>query len=232
MQLLELLHGSDHVIRHPKYNEGKIHNDYGRGFYCTQDFSLAGEWACKTNANGFINRYSIDIEGMKILDLCDGTHTVLEWIAILLKNRTFRLNGNIAEDVRQYIIENFAINISKYDLVRGYRADDSYFQYAEAFVENALSVEGLAKAMALGNLGIQIALTSKKSFQRIEFQEGIPVSKEEYYPGFVRRDDEARRGLKKISQGRSSYRDELFAIDIIREEMKKDDERIQRIVSC
>ena len=109
------------------------------------------------------------------------------------------------------------------------RSDDSYFQYAEAFIENALSINGLARAMELGNLGIQLALVSKKAFKEIEFIEAIPVFKEDYYPKYFERDTEARKKYRDSIKGRTRV-NEVFAMDIIREEMTKDDARIQRIV--
>ena len=35
-----LYHGSDHIIEKPEFGAGKKHNDYGRGFYCTQNIEL------------------------------------------------------------------------------------------------------------------------------------------------------------------------------------------------
>ena len=32
-----LYHGSDHVIEKPEFGAGKKHNDYGKGFYCTEN---------------------------------------------------------------------------------------------------------------------------------------------------------------------------------------------------
>lgn len=226
---IELFHGSEKIIEKPEYSLGKAYNDYGRGFYCTLDYELAAEWACRHASDGYINKYSLNIENLRLLDLSDGNHSVLEWIAILLKNRNFRLNGELAEEVRDYIIRYFSTNLTKYDIVRGYRADDSYFQYAEAFIENALSINGLARAMELGNLGIQWALVSKKAFKEIEFIEAIPVFKEDYYPKYVERDTEARKKYRDSIKGRTRV-NEVFAMDIIREEMTKDDARIQRIV--
>ena len=229
MGKIELLHGSECIIEKPQFLQGKIHNDYGRGFYCTMDYDLAAEWACRHESDGYINKYLIDLDNLKVLDLCDGNHTVLEWISILLQNRNFRLNTEVSREVRDYLISNFATDLSKYDIVRGYRADDSYFQYATAFVENGLSVSGLANAMELGNLGIQIALISKKAFKQIVFVEAIPVSKDEYYPRYMERDLEAREKYRTSVKWNLS-RNEVYAMDIIREEMNLDDARIQRII--
>ena len=37
-----LYHGSDHIIEKPEFGAGKKHNDYGRGFYCTQNIEGMG----------------------------------------------------------------------------------------------------------------------------------------------------------------------------------------------
>ena len=40
---ITLYHGSEKIVERPMFGEGKIHNDYGRGFYCTEHLELAKE---------------------------------------------------------------------------------------------------------------------------------------------------------------------------------------------
>lgn len=231
MSKIILLHGTDHIIEEPDINIGNEHNDYGKGFYCTKAEEMAKEWACKQNTDGFVNRYEFNTDGLKILDLTDGQHTVLNWIAILLKYRTFKLSSEIAIDARDYIIEHYSVNISDYDVVIGYRADDSYFQYAESFVSNGLPLRSLNKALKLGKLGEQTVLVSQKAFDQIKFIDAAPVSKDEYYPKFIDRDSSARKAFKQEIKKSKAYRDDIFVLDILREEMQNNDPRIQRIIS-
>ena len=231
MNNITLLHGTDHIIEKPDINIGNEHNDYGKGFYCTKTEEMAKEWACKQNTDGFVNRYEFNIEGLKILDLTDGNHTVLNWIAILLKYRTFKLSSEIAMDARDYIIEHYSVNIGNYDVVVGYRADDSYFQYAESFVSNGLPLRSLNKALKLGKLGEQTFLVSQKAFEQIKFIDASPVSKDIYYPKFIDRDSSARKAFKQEIKKSRVYRDDIFVLDILREEMQNNDPRIQRIIS-
>ena len=230
MDKIILLHGSNQVVETPELSQGNIHNDYGRGFYCTRLEEMAKEWACKNQKDGFVNRYELDLEGLRILELSDGSHTVLNWIAILLKNRTFRLRSQIAIDAREYLIEHFAIDTGLYDVIVGYRADDSYFQYAESFVENTLPLRSLNKALTLGKLGLQTVLVSEKAFEQLEFIDAEPVDRTVYYPKFYERDAKARQSYTaEIARSRSLL-DDIFMLDILREEMKNDDPRIQRIL--
>lgn len=231
MSKIILLHGTDHIIEVPDINIGNEHNDYGKGFYCTKSEEMAKEWACKQNTDGFVNRYELNADGLKILDLTDGQHTVLNWIAILLKYRTFKLSSEIAIDARDYIIEHYSVNIGDYDVVVGYRADDSYFQYAESFVSNGLPLRSLNKALRLGKLGEQTVLVSQKAFDQIKFIDAAPVSKDKYYPKFIDRDSSARKAFKQEIKKSKVYRDDIFVLDILREEMQNNDPRIQRIIS-
>lgn len=231
MSKIILLHGTDHIIEEPDINIGNEHNDYGKGFYCTKAEEMAKEWACKQNTDGFVNSYELNTDGLKILDLTDGQHTVLNWIAILLKYRTFKLSSEIAIDARDYIIEHYSVNIGDYDMVVGYRADDSYFQYAESFVSNGLPLRSLNKALKLGKLGEQTVLVSQKAFDQIKFIDAAPVSKDEYYPKFINRDSSARKAFKQEIKKSKVYRDDIFVLDILREEMQDNDPRIQRIIS-
>lgn len=230
MDKIILLHGSNQVIESPELLQGNIHNDYGRGFYCTRLEEMAMEWACKNQKDGFVNRYALDLEGLRILNLSDGTHSVLNWIAILLKNRTFRLRSPIAMDAREYLIEHFAIDTTAYDIIIGYRADDSYFQYAESFVENTLPLRSLNRALTLGKLGLQTVLVSEKAFRQLEFIEAKPVDKTVYYPKFLERDTTARQKYSTEIAGSRAYRNDIFVLDILREEMTDNDPRIQRIL--
>ena len=230
MEKVALLHGSNQVVETPELSQGNLHNDYGQGFYCTRLEEMAKEWACKNRKDGFVNRYELDMEGLRILNLADGNHTVLNWIAILLKNRTFRLRSPIAIDVREYLIEHFAIDTAAYDMIIGYRANDSYFQYAESFVENTLPLRSLNRALMLGKLGLQTVLVSEKAFQQIMFIDAEPVDRTIYYPKFLERDAKARNTYSAEIAKSRSYRDDVFVLDILREEMRNDDPRIQRIL--
>ena len=121
MSVIQLLHGTDHIIEVPDIHIGNPHNDYGMGFYCTRVDEMAREWACKKNTDGFVNSYDFDTAGLKVLNLLDGTHTVLNWMALLLQFRTFKLDSEVAVDARDYLIDHYSIDLTGFDVVIGYR---------------------------------------------------------------------------------------------------------------
>ena len=135
-----LYHGSEFQIQTPVFGGVKVHNDYGQGFYCTENTEMAKEWACKgKEPPAFSNAYELDLTDLTVLDLSKAPYTVLDWIAVLLKNRTFEIDLEIAHEVRDYLIDNFLPPIDQSDVIIGYRADDSCFNYATNFVNNGLS---------------------------------------------------------------------------------------------
>ena len=153
MSKLIIYHGSKDIVEKPYYHGEKAENDYGFGFYCTESLELAKEWSCSNNeSNGFANKYSIDLSGLKILDLTDKRYSILNWIAILLKFRTFDLHNDISIQAKEYLIKYFYIDVDNYDIVIGYRADDSYFSFAKDFINNTIPVRKLSQAMELGQL--------------------------------------------------------------------------------
>lgn len=148
-----IYHGSPQIVKHPGLGKGKPYNDYGQGFYCTESLDLAKEWACPTRKDGFANKYTMNTEGLSLLHLSGGSYHILNWLALLLKNRTFDLSAALALQAREYIIQTFMPDLSGKDYIIGYRADDSYFSFAEDFVSGVLSLRDLSEAMRLGALG-------------------------------------------------------------------------------
>lgn len=223
---LTLYHGSEFVIEHPELGKGRPHNDYGRGFYCTESLELAKEWACGDHRDGYANQYSLDTDGLRILDLNGPEYNILNWLAILADNRTYWQKSSISEEAKEYIKSEFLIDISPYDVIRGYRADDSYFTFAQDFAAGAISLSKLSEAMRLGNLGEQIVIKSERGFNALRYVGSMLADADEYYARRVSRDLEARRQYRE-AKSNQSYKDEIFILDIIREEMKNGDPRLR-----
>lgn len=193
-----IYHGSESIVEKPifHYEGSNEHNDYGLGFYCTKNLDMAKEWANKKTTNGFANKYEIDERGLKILNLCDKSkYSVLDWIAILVHNREFDEDVKIEfRDVFEYL-EKFYIDVTKYDLVIGYRADDAYFRFPLMFIKNILTYERLEEIYLLGNLGQQYVLISEKAFNKVKFVKAIeaePLYRERY----LKRKDAADNSYK------------------------------------
>ena len=223
-----IYHGSEQIVEVPTFGLGKKNNDFGLGFYCTESDELAKEWAVSSLRNGFLNRYTLDTEYLNILNLNSPDYTILNWIAVLVEHRLFSIKTPVARRAKRYLIENFGVNVNAFDLITGYRADDSYFDYAESFLNNGLSVEQLARAMRLGKLGEQIVIKSKFAFSKLKFEEFDIAEKEQYYVLRKARDDEANQLYLEMLEEES---DGLYIQDIMRGGIRNDDPRIPRNLS-
>ena len=224
--MIELYHGSPNIISTPIFGAGNPRNDYGPGFYCTREIELAKEWACPTRNDGFANKYLFDMEGLEVLDLSLNKYNILNWLAILLENRIFDITTPLARDAKDFIVSRFAPEYASKDVIVGYRADDSYFSFAKAFLNNAIPVSSLAKAMKLGQLGIQTCIRSEKAFSRLSFHEATSADGEEYFIKRSTRDRKAREDYLKLLE-ETDIRDAIYIMDIIRQDWRNDDERLQ-----
>ncbi len=227
-KLITIYHGSKQIVEVPTFGAGRKNNDFGLGFYCTESLELANEWAVSSLQNGFANRYTLDTEYLNILNLNTPEYTILNWMAVLVEHRLFSIKTPVARRAKQYLIEHFGINVNAYDLITGYRADDSYFDYAEAFLNNAITLEQLSMAMQLGRLGEQIVIKSKFAFSKIRFEGFEAAEKDRYYVLRKARDNEANKAYLDILDEDS---DGLYIQDIIRGSVSNDDPRIPRNLS-
>ena len=225
---ITLYHGSEQLVEEPTFGKGRVNNDFGLGFYCTESEALAKEWAVSSLRNGFANRYTLDTEYLNILNLNSPDYTILNWIAVLVEHRLFSIKTPVARRAKRYLIDHFGVNVNAYGLITGYRADDSYFDYAESFLNNGVSVEQLARAMRLGKLGEQIVVKSQFAFSRLRYEGFDVAEKEKYYVLRKARDEEANRLYLEMLEEES---DGLYIQDIMRGGIRNDDPRIPRNLS-
>jgi len=222
----KIYHGSKNIIENPVYGEGKTYNDYGLGFYCTELIEMAKEWGVDKGRNGYANEYEIDIENLQILDLNDGKYSILHWLSILLENREFDIPSALAFEAKEYILNNFKVDYKNYDVIIGYRADDSYFSFAQDFINGTISYRQLANAMHLGNLGQQFVLKSKKAFAAIKFVGYEVAESDVWYMKKETRDKAARREYFDVERNKRQ-RGDIYITQIMDEEMKSDDKRLR-----
>lgn len=198
MKKIILYHGTPDEVVKPVYGGGQDKHDYGRGFYLTEDIELAKEWAvCRPNQqNGWVHKYELDCTDLKMFDFQE--KNVLSWLAELMKHRD-------AADTKRYrmlaakFIEKYGIDVNSYDVIKGWRADASYFYIAKEFVRDNIDIEILEELLSLGGLGIQYCLKSKLAFSKLrEIDEILPVDYMEFNDKYNKRDIEARNKMRDL----------------------------------
>ena len=198
--LRKLYHGSKGIIQKPVYGYGKKYNDYGLGLYCTEVINMAKEWAATANQNGYANCYELDCSDLKILDLNAEQFCILHWLTILLQNREFDTPSGLAYEAKAYLLENFKVDYSAYDAIIGYRADDSYFSFAQDFINGTFSL--------------------------IKFTGYELAEHTEWFDKKNKRDKSARREYFSTERNKRQ-RGDIYITQIMDEEMKSDDARLR-----
>ena len=194
-----LYHGSPNEMIHPIYGLGEDKHDYGRGFYLTANIELAKEWAvCRPDqSNGWVHKYELVTDDLRILDFQQ--LNVLSWLAELMKHRE-------ASDSKRYrmlaakFIEKYGIDTDGYDVIKGWRADASYFYIAKAFVRDEIDVDILEELLFLGDLGIQYCIKSEKGYANLHELESelLPASFADFNDKYNERDIAARENMRKL----------------------------------
>ena len=170
---MKIYHGSKKVISKPAVLGSNPHNDYGPSFYLTLDLEAAKSWACRNDSVGVVNEYEIKnsvFKKLKVLDLTNkNRYSVLNWLSILMHFRT--LDSTFAKS-NKYALEwlkKYYIDVKNYDVVVGFRADDSYFRFPIRFIANDLSLDDLEEVFLSGNLGVQYAFMSQKAIDSLKY---------------------------------------------------------------
>lgn len=199
MGIITLYHGSPNKIVVPKYGYGEEKHDYGRGFYLTDDIELAKEWAvCRPDeSNGWVHKYELESDELRILDFKE--HNVLSWLAELMKHRE-------AADSKRYrvlaekFIAKYGIDTSGYDVIKGWRADASYFYIAKEFVRDNVDVDILEELLLLGGLGIQYCMKSEKAYENLHevTDDLLNVDYSEFNDRYNERDVQARKNMRDL----------------------------------
>ena len=199
MGVITLYHGSPNKVVIPQYGCGDDKHDYGRGFYLTDDIELAKEWAvCRPDEkNGWVHKYELECDELKILDFKE--YDVLAWLAELMKHRD-------AADSKRYrmlakkFIAKYGKDTDEYDVIKGWRADASYFYIAKEFVRDNIDIDILEELLLLGGLGTQYCVKSERAYSRLHEITGELLSVEyaEFNDRYNKRDVEARKNMRDL----------------------------------
>lgn len=194
-----LYHGSPNKVVVPQFGFGEGKHDYGKGFYLTENIELAKEWAvCRPDEmNGWVHKYELETDDLRILDFQE--HNFLSWLAELMKHRD-------ASDSRRYkvlskkFIDEYGIDTSEYDVIKGWRANASYFYIAKEFVRDNIDIEILEELLSLGGLGIQYCIKSELAYSKLtEVDDGlISVDYSEFNEKYNERDIIARKKMREL----------------------------------
>ena len=227
----KIYHGSDKVVRSPRFGAGSAYNDFGLGFYCTDSKERAGQWATRRGQNGFVSRYLLETDGLTVIDLMSPRYTPLNWISVLLGYREFDTFTADAYRARDYIRTAFAVDYQGCDCMVGWRADDVTFSYVQDFLNGRIPYGCLCSALQECSNGRQFVLKSNRAFDKIIYDGYQAVSGAEVYPAAVA---EELRAMKRYSAeignkvgNKADKTGELYIGQILEENIKPFDPRLK-----
>ena len=194
-----LYHGTPNKIVIPAFDGGSEKRDYGKGFYLTENIELAKEWAvCKPQEkNGWVHKYELDCYSLKIFDFQEAS--IMAWLAELMKHRDAAESKRYKMLVAKFI-DKYGIDTSNYDVIKGWRANASYFFIAKEFVRDNIDIEILERLLSLGDLGIQYCIKSELAYENLrEIRDGLlPVAYSGFNHKYNQRDDNARKRMRDL----------------------------------
>ena len=158
-----IYHGGEKIVRKPIFGTGRQYNDFGLGFYCTESARYAAEWAARSGSNGFVSAYSIDTDGLRVINLCSTQYDPLHWLGLLFNYREFDLSSDSAYRAREYISKYFFVDHQACDCIIGYRADNSCFMFAQDFLDAKLSYKSFRSALTADDHNRQFVLKSNRA---------------------------------------------------------------------
>lgn len=130
---------------------------FGNGWYCRFNKDLAREY-------GHINKYEIDFKDLKILDL--RKENIMDWMSIVTMNRNLI--------VRDCVFSFNNIDISEYDVIIGYRSDNSNLVALKQCLAGTITRTTLLEILLADERNIEICLRTSKAKSKLEFKRVIP----------------------------------------------------------
>lgn len=129
---------------------------FGSGLYCRFSKDLAREY-------GHINKYEINFDDLKILDLRE--ENIMEWITIVTYYRDI--------SVRDCVFTFNVFDLSSYDVIIGYRSDNSYLTALKQCLSGNITRNILQNILRRDDRNIEICLKSDKAKSRLKFKRVI-----------------------------------------------------------
>ena len=147
-----IYHRSYMEIEFPEIRKHRFTKDFSWGFYCTKLKEQAEKWADKFNTS-IVNVYEVkDINSLNIKAFEDYTD---EWLEFVVKCRS----GNTHE----------------YDVVIGPMADDTIYDYIEAYTQGQMNKQKFFELMKFKYPTHQISFHTIKALDCINFIESYKV---------------------------------------------------------
>lgn len=215
-----LYHGSSNPVLIPQFGKGEDRHDYGKGLYLTPNIDLAKEWSVCTGDNevGYVFKIEIDEDQYKVLNF--DSLTTLHWLAELMSHRPADSKSARYRRLAPIFIKKYKYpSVDEYDIIKGWRANASYFSIVKRFVRDEIDVELIPELFGLGDLGTQYCIKSERAFAGLdkEYFPVMEVDADTYYKKYMGKDVAAREMISRIIESEQNTMTNVFS-KYVREE--------------
>ena len=139
-------HGSYMEIEFPEIRKHRFTKDFSWGFYCTKIQEQAEKWATKFNTP-IVNIYEVkNIESLNIKEFKDYSD---EWL--------------------EFVVNCRSGNTHNYDIVVGPMADDTIYDYIEAYIDGQMNKSYFFESMKSKYPSHQISFHTNNALNYINF---------------------------------------------------------------
>ena len=97
-------------------------------------------------------------------------------------------------------IDKYGIDTDNYDVIKGWRANASYFYIAKEFVRDNIDMDILEELLSLGGLGIQYCIKTELAYSKLtEIKDELTmVDYSEFNHKYNQRDIDARQKMRDL----------------------------------
>lgn len=200
---MKLYHGSNKIIKYPKFNGSREKTDFGRGFYFTANEEQARRWSIKGESN-IVNCYDLELVDFSIYKFELG----LEWLLFIIYNRK----------VGKFDFEKLKLRfkfLEDIDIIIGPTADDRMYNTLEEFFDGDISIEKTLEILNCMNLSNQYLIKTENGINNIAYYESYFLTGK-FLEEVISEDKLFFKGIKdkvKLYQ-RKSYEKETYIEEI------------------
>lgn len=150
---MQLFHGSNVTVSEPKVLINGFYKDFGYGFYCTLFEKQARRWALTKKGSHILNYY--------------------------IYNENEELNikkfPSMTEEWLDFVVECRRGKEHSYDIVEGPMADDTIWDYVEAFVNGEISRAAFWELVKFKYPTHQIVFCTQRALETLVFERSISL---------------------------------------------------------
>ncbi|MEG0086508.1 MAG: DUF3990 domain-containing protein [Niameybacter sp.] len=147
-----IYHGSYMEIEFPEIRKHRFTKDFSWGFYCTEIQEQAEKWSSKFNTS-IVNVF--ELKGIEILNVKRFEEYTDEWLEFVVNCRSGKTH--------------------EYDVVIGPMADDTIYDYIEAYLQGQMNKQKFFELMKFKYPTHQMSFHTIKALDHINFIESYQI---------------------------------------------------------